>query len=72
MFYFFPNSVFAVLIFGNSFFSILIFGNPNLVLLYYQKQCVFNVNDLNVHKLNRNYLKLIEVTNIFPQYCTVK
>ena len=33
---------FSVLIFGDSVFSIVIFGN---LLLYYQKQCVFNVND---------------------------
>ena len=25
-----------------------------------------------MHKLNRNYLKFIEVTNTFPQYCTIQ
>ena len=44
-FYFFPNSFFSILIFGDSIFSILIFMNPDLLSLYYQKQCVFNVND---------------------------
>ena len=43
-----------------------------LLLSNYQKQYVFNVNDEHVHKLYRNYLKWIAVTNIFPQYCTVQ
>ena len=45
LFYLFPNSVFSVLIFENSIFSVFICVNPDLLLLYYQKQCVFNVND---------------------------
>ena len=70
-FYFFPNSV---KIFVNSVFSILIFGNPTFFTFYSYHtvtNSVFNVNDYNVHKLNRHYLKLIEVTNMFLQYCIV-
>ena len=59
---------------GNPFFflnflNLFIFLPFTLIIL--QKLCIFNVNDSNAQKLNRNYLKFIQVTNTFSQYCTL-